>query len=75
MQSTKLIIFNSHFHLQELKEYEIKLKELEVMQLNSTALMNEEFRLGAENKCIDHHAYEDIGKLKQRIEELETQVC
>lgn len=64
----------NHFHLQELKEYENKLKDPKFLQLDSTALMTEVFGLGAANTCDDHHDQEEIEKLKHHIEELEAQV-
>jgi hypothetical protein len=57
-----------------LKEYENKLKDPKFLQLDSTALMTEVFGLGAANNCVDHHAHEEVEKLKQHIEELEAQV-
>jgi hypothetical protein len=52
-----------------------ELKEPKFLQLDSTAFINEAFGLGAANTCVDHHAHEETEKLKQRIEELEAQVC
>lgn len=61
--------------MQELKENENKLKEPKFLQLDSTAVINEVFGLDAANTCVDDHAHEEIEKLKQRIKELEAQVC
>jgi hypothetical protein len=64
-----------HFHLQELTKYENELQDPKFLQLNSSALMSEEFGLGAANTCDDHHDHEETEKLKLHIEELEEQVC
>jgi hypothetical protein len=58
-----------------LKEYENKLKDPKLLQLDSTALMTEVFGLGAANTCVEDHDHEEVEKLKQNIEELEAQVC